>query len=133
MVHFASIRHPATILDDLHGKVLNEAYQISKSTVADSVSTEVHRQVPFSSVRAVALSNPNIALQSNIQTHCRYFYSIPVKASNIYIWYLMFFVSQLPPLNSTECFQSDLCGYWERHSRIFQDIFQPAELYSKTL
>ncbi|TNN60956.1 hypothetical protein EYF80_028836 [Liparis tanakae] len=32
MVHFASIRHPAAILDDLHGKVLNEAYQISKST-----------------------------------------------------------------------------------------------------
>lgn len=44
MVHFASIRHPATILDDLHGKVLNEAYQISKSTVTDSVSTKVHRQ-----------------------------------------------------------------------------------------
>ncbi|CAF94276.1 unnamed protein product, partial [Tetraodon nigroviridis] len=39
MVHFASIRHPATILDDLHGKVLNEAYQISKSTVADSSQT----------------------------------------------------------------------------------------------
>lgn len=44
MVHFAGIRHPATILDDLHGKVLNEAYQISKSTVTDSVSTEMHRQ-----------------------------------------------------------------------------------------
>lgn len=41
MVHFASIRHPATILDDLHGKVLNEAYQISKSTVTDTVSTEI--------------------------------------------------------------------------------------------
>jgi len=39
MVHFASIRHPAAILDDLHGKVLNEAYQISKSTVTESVST----------------------------------------------------------------------------------------------
>lgn len=38
MVHFASIRHPAAILDDLHGKVLNEAYQISKSTVTESVS-----------------------------------------------------------------------------------------------
>uniref|UniRef100_A0A3Q3M6J8 KIAA1109 n=1 Tax=Mastacembelus armatus TaxID=205130 RepID=A0A3Q3M6J8_9TELE len=37
MVHFASIRHPAAILDDLHGKVLNEAYQISKSTVTESV------------------------------------------------------------------------------------------------
>lgn len=54
MVHFASIRHPATILDDLHGKVLNEAYQISKSTVTDSVSTEER----FSSVRAVELLNP---------------------------------------------------------------------------
>ena len=39
MVHFASIRHPAAILDDLHGKVLNEAYQISKSTVTESVSS----------------------------------------------------------------------------------------------
>lgn len=39
MVHFASIRHPAAILDDLHGKVLNEAYQISKSTVTESVRT----------------------------------------------------------------------------------------------
>ncbi|KAM9476517.1 bridge-like lipid transfer protein family member 1 isoform 2-T2 [Clarias gariepinus] len=36
MVHFASIRHPASILDDLHSKVLNEAYQISKSTVPES-------------------------------------------------------------------------------------------------
>ncbi|CAJ1073974.1 transmembrane protein KIAA1109 homolog isoform X10 [Xyrichtys novacula] len=39
MVHFASIRHPAAILDDLHGKVLNEAYQISKSTVTESSQT----------------------------------------------------------------------------------------------
>ncbi|XP_061600023.1 bridge-like lipid transfer protein family member 1 isoform X7 [Cololabis saira] len=39
MVHFASIRHPAAILDDLHGKVLTEAYQISKSTVTDSSQT----------------------------------------------------------------------------------------------
>ena len=39
MVHFASIRHPAAILDDLHGKVLSEAYQISKSTVTESVCT----------------------------------------------------------------------------------------------
>uniref|UniRef100_A0A8C5A5B5 KIAA1109 n=1 Tax=Gadus morhua TaxID=8049 RepID=A0A8C5A5B5_GADMO len=38
MVHFVSIRHPTAILDDLHGKVLNEAYQISKSTVTESVS-----------------------------------------------------------------------------------------------
>ncbi|XP_041130046.1 transmembrane protein KIAA1109-like isoform X4 [Polyodon spathula] len=40
MVHFASNRHPASILDDLHGKVLSEAYQISKSTVSDSGSTK---------------------------------------------------------------------------------------------
>uniref|UniRef100_A0A3B3BZM0 Bridge-like lipid transfer protein family member 1 middle region domain-containing protein n=1 Tax=Oryzias melastigma TaxID=30732 RepID=A0A3B3BZM0_ORYME len=39
MVHFASIRHPAAILDNLHGKVLNEAYQISKSTVTESSQT----------------------------------------------------------------------------------------------
>lgn len=39
MVHFVSIRHPASILDDLHGQVLNEVYQISKSTVSESVST----------------------------------------------------------------------------------------------
>lgn len=43
MVHFASIRHPAAILDDLHGKVLNEAYQISKSTVTESVSLTTQR------------------------------------------------------------------------------------------
>lgn len=42
MVHYASIRHPASILDDLHGKVLNEAYQISKSTVPESVSKLGH-------------------------------------------------------------------------------------------
>ncbi|MGH0163852.1 UNVERIFIED_CONTAM: hypothetical protein FKN15_068207 [Acipenser sinensis] len=40
MVHFASNRHPASIVDDLHGKVLSEAYQISKSTVSDSASTK---------------------------------------------------------------------------------------------
>lgn len=43
MVHFASIRHPAAILDDLHGKVLSEAYLISKSTVTESVSTNIHK------------------------------------------------------------------------------------------
>lgn len=47
MAHFASIRHPATILDDLHGKVLNEAYQISKSTVTDSVRAEVQDGSPL--------------------------------------------------------------------------------------
>uniref|UniRef100_A0A3Q2U1G3 Bridge-like lipid transfer protein family member 1 middle region domain-containing protein n=1 Tax=Fundulus heteroclitus TaxID=8078 RepID=A0A3Q2U1G3_FUNHE len=40
MVHFASIRHPAGILDDLHSKVLNEAYQISKSTVSESAAKQ---------------------------------------------------------------------------------------------
>ncbi|KAM8915679.1 bridge-like lipid transfer protein family member 1 isoform 6-T6 [Spinachia spinachia] len=44
MVHFASIRHPAAILDDLHGKVLNEAYQISKSTVTESSQTGKQEQ-----------------------------------------------------------------------------------------
>ncbi len=44
MVHFASIRHPASILDDLHGKVLNEVYQISKSTVSESVSNQYNTQ-----------------------------------------------------------------------------------------
>lgn len=55
MVHFASMRHPATILDDLHGKVLNEAYQISKSTVTESVRTEVQRQEPFGSASTVKI------------------------------------------------------------------------------
>lgn len=40
MVHFVSIRHPTVILDDLHGKVLNDAYQISKSTVTEAVSKQ---------------------------------------------------------------------------------------------
>lgn len=47
MVHFASIRHPAAILDDLHGKVLNEAYQISKSTVTESVSKRELKKQAF--------------------------------------------------------------------------------------
>ncbi|XP_048858560.1 transmembrane protein KIAA1109 homolog isoform X2 [Brienomyrus brachyistius] len=38
LARFASIRHPASMLDGLHAKVLSEAYQISKSTVSDSHS-----------------------------------------------------------------------------------------------
>ncbi|XP_030626570.1 bridge-like lipid transfer protein family member 1 [Chanos chanos] len=45
MVHFASIRHPASILDDLHGKVLNEAYQISKSTVTESNAAKPEHKI----------------------------------------------------------------------------------------
>ncbi|MGH0143674.1 UNVERIFIED_CONTAM: hypothetical protein FKN15_029770, partial [Acipenser sinensis] len=52
MVHFASNRHPASILDDLHGKVLSEAYQISKSTVSDSQSDQ-------SILRGVVEEGPN--------------------------------------------------------------------------
>lgn len=58
MVHFASIRHPASILDDLHGKVLNEVYQISKSTVSESVSDQYqHRDVTAHSVFNVIMMN----------------------------------------------------------------------------
>lgn len=52
MVHYVSIRHPAAILDDLHGKVLNEAYQISKSTVTESVS-KPHQGVNLAKSRAL--------------------------------------------------------------------------------
>ncbi|XP_051507194.1 transmembrane protein KIAA1109 homolog isoform X2 [Myxocyprinus asiaticus] len=45
MVHFASIRHPASILDDLHGKVLNEVYQISKSTVSESSTAKQEHKI----------------------------------------------------------------------------------------
>ncbi|XP_016400966.1 bridge-like lipid transfer protein family member 1 isoform X2 [Sinocyclocheilus rhinocerous] len=45
MVHFASIRHPASILDDLHGKVLNEVYQISKSTVSESSTAKAEHKI----------------------------------------------------------------------------------------
>ncbi|XP_059373790.1 bridge-like lipid transfer protein family member 1 isoform X2 [Carassius carassius] len=45
MVHFASIRHPASILDDLHGKVLNEVYQISKSTVSESSTVKAEHKI----------------------------------------------------------------------------------------
>ncbi|TRY60510.1 hypothetical protein DNTS_001480 [Danionella cerebrum] len=45
MVHFASIRHPASILDDLHGKVLNEVYQISKSTVSESSASKTEYKI----------------------------------------------------------------------------------------
>lgn len=71
MVHFASMRHPATILDDLHGKVLNEAYQISKSTVTDSVRTEGQRQEHFGSVGTEDFNLP-IQLQSDLSSHIPY-------------------------------------------------------------
>lgn len=125
MVHFASIRHPATILDDLHGKVLNEAYQISKSTVTDSVSPEVHRQEHFTSVRAVELLNSNIELQSEIFNHIASV-SILYKQKPLAQWYLIVFVLQLPPLNFTKDFQSDLYLVTEKatpeYSRIFSNL-----------
>lgn len=37
MVHRASTRHPATIVDDLHTKVLREAVQNSKTTFSENV------------------------------------------------------------------------------------------------
>lgn len=60
MVHFASIRHPAAILDDLHGKVLNEAYQISKSTVTESVSPTDRR----------AKSEQNLLIRLKVSVYC---------------------------------------------------------------
>uniref|UniRef100_A0AAY4AC80 Bridge-like lipid transfer protein family member 1 middle region domain-containing protein n=1 Tax=Denticeps clupeoides TaxID=299321 RepID=A0AAY4AC80_9TELE len=45
MVHFVSVRHPASILDDLHGRVLTEAYQISKSTVTESNSAKPEHKI----------------------------------------------------------------------------------------
>uniref|UniRef100_A0A3Q2D879 Bridge-like lipid transfer protein family member 1 middle region domain-containing protein n=1 Tax=Cyprinodon variegatus TaxID=28743 RepID=A0A3Q2D879_CYPVA len=52
MVHFASIRHPAAILDDLHEKVLNEAYQISKSTVTESSQQALKQEQKLSKTEA---------------------------------------------------------------------------------
>ncbi|XP_037098160.1 transmembrane protein KIAA1109 homolog isoform X2 [Syngnathus acus] len=60
MVHFASIRHPAAILDDLHGKVLNEAYQISKSTVSES-SQAFKQEQKLSKNEATAHGSLNIS------------------------------------------------------------------------
>ncbi|KAM4723529.1 LOW QUALITY PROTEIN: bridge-like lipid transfer protein family member 1 [Anableps anableps] len=57
MVHFASIRHPAAILDDLHGKVLNEAYQISKSTVTESSQAAKQEQKLSKTEGATLTSN----------------------------------------------------------------------------
>ena len=39
MVHCASTRHPAAIVDDLHVKVLREAVQNSKTTFSENVRT----------------------------------------------------------------------------------------------
>lgn len=39
MVHCASTRHPAAIVDDLHAKVLREAVQNSKTTFSENVRT----------------------------------------------------------------------------------------------
>lgn len=111
MVHFVSIRHPATILDDLHGKVLNEAYQISKSTVTDTVSTEMRRQEHFRSVKTVELLNPNIQLQSELFNYIANV-SILCKQKPLAQWDLIVFMLQLPFLNSRE--PNNLlkhCGY----------------------
>ncbi|XP_054419437.1 bridge-like lipid transfer protein family member 1 isoform X3 [Pteronotus mesoamericanus] len=39
MVHYASTRHPAAIVDDLHAKVLREAVQNSKTTFSENLSS----------------------------------------------------------------------------------------------
>ncbi|XP_014897189.1 bridge-like lipid transfer protein family member 1 [Poecilia latipinna] len=84
MVHFASIRHPAAILDDLHGKVLSEAYQISKSTVAESSQTAKPEQ---------KLSKPDAATLTSIgQTE------LSVKPDNVKIKGLQANVS-IPKVN----------------------------------
>ncbi|XP_069487254.1 bridge-like lipid transfer protein family member 1 isoform X10 [Ambystoma mexicanum] len=38
MIHFTSTRHPASIVDDLHTKVLSEAVQNSKTTFSENLS-----------------------------------------------------------------------------------------------
>ncbi|XP_032403461.1 transmembrane protein KIAA1109 homolog [Xiphophorus hellerii] len=84
MVHFESVRHPAAILDDLHGKVLTEAYQISKSTVAESSQTAKPEQ---------KLSKPDAAtLTSSGQTE------LSVKPDNVKIKGLQANVS-IPKVN----------------------------------
>ncbi|XP_053786564.1 bridge-like lipid transfer protein family member 1 isoform X4 [Desmodus rotundus] len=40
MAHHASTRHPATIVDDLHAKVLREAVQNSKTTFSENLSSK---------------------------------------------------------------------------------------------
>ncbi|XP_060035101.1 bridge-like lipid transfer protein family member 1 isoform X6 [Erinaceus europaeus] len=40
MVHCASTQHPATIVDDLHAKVLREAVQSSKTTFSENLSSK---------------------------------------------------------------------------------------------
>ncbi|XP_046874417.1 transmembrane protein KIAA1109 homolog isoform X3 [Hypomesus transpacificus] len=57
MVHYASIRHPASILDDLHGKVLNEAYQISKSTVTESSTAKQEHKLSKTEATTPGLGN----------------------------------------------------------------------------
>ncbi|XP_034153444.1 transmembrane protein KIAA1109 homolog isoform X3 [Esox lucius] len=59
MVHYVSIRHPAAILDDLHGKVLNEAYQISKSTVTESSTTKQEHKLSKTEGTTGSLNTPH--------------------------------------------------------------------------
>ncbi|KAL0968995.1 hypothetical protein UPYG_G00220970 [Umbra pygmaea] len=59
MVHYVSIRHPAAILDDLHGKVLNEAYQISKSTVTESSSAKQEQKLSKTEGTTGSLNTPH--------------------------------------------------------------------------
>ncbi|KAM9433242.1 bridge-like lipid transfer protein family member 1 isoform 4-T4 [Salvelinus alpinus] len=59
MVHYVSIRHPAAILDDLHGMVLNEAYQISKSTVTESSSAKQEHKLSKTEGTTGSLNMPH--------------------------------------------------------------------------
>uniref|UniRef100_A0A8C7STU7 KIAA1109 n=1 Tax=Oncorhynchus mykiss TaxID=8022 RepID=A0A8C7STU7_ONCMY len=60
MVHYVSVRHPAAILDDLHGKVLNEAYQISKSTVTESSSAKQENKLSKTEGTTGSLNTPHV-------------------------------------------------------------------------
>ncbi|KAH0511099.1 hypothetical protein LTLLF_152015 [Microtus ochrogaster] len=64
MVHCASTRHPAAIVDDLHTKVLREAVQNSKTTFSENLS-------PKQDVRGTKTEQPVIGTtnQGQIQTN----------------------------------------------------------------
>ncbi|MBZ3874504.1 hypothetical protein SUZIE_128270 [Sciurus carolinensis] len=65
MVHCASTRHPAAIVDDLHAKVLREAVQSSKTTFSENLSSKQDVRGTKTEHPSIGTTNPGQA-QTNL-------------------------------------------------------------------
>ncbi|OBS63792.1 hypothetical protein A6R68_07670, partial [Neotoma lepida] len=67
MVHRASTRHPAAIVDDLHTKVLREAVQNSKTTFSENLSPKQDVRGPKTEHPVIGTTNQG-QIQTNVTT-----------------------------------------------------------------